>query len=90
SEITFYRRSATLLDNIFKNTNVILNDGETGSPASKREITANKDLFMANDSSPSYSRKINLLLKCKERKAAVELSPNEWKRSSVSESVELH
>ncbi|KAG2217406.1 hypothetical protein INT45_004864 [Circinella minor] len=90
SEITFYRRSATILDYIFKNTDIILNDGETGSPASKREITTNKVLFMTNDSSPSYSRKIDLLLKCKEMKTAVELCSNEWKRSSVSESMKLH
>ncbi|KAI7848566.1 hypothetical protein BDC45DRAFT_540853 [Circinella umbellata] len=64
--------------------------GETGSPASKREITTYKVLFMANDSSPSYSRKIDLSLKCKEMKTAAELSSNEWKRSSDSESMKLH
>ncbi|KAG2220984.1 hypothetical protein INT45_004603 [Circinella minor] len=48
SEITFYRRSATILDYIFKNTGIILNENTT-----------------------------------------VELSSNERKRSSVSESMKL-
>ena len=56
---------------------LLFSSGEAGSPATKNEIATNKVLFMANDVSPAYSRKIDLLLKCKEIKTAVELASNE-------------
>ena len=62
---------------------------EAGSPATKKGIVTNKILFMSNGLSPGYSRKIDLLLKCKEMKVAVELASNEWKRSAVRDTVKL-
>ena len=64
--------------------------GETGSASSKVEIEVNRAIFQTNDSKPSYSRKIDLLLKTKELKKPIELSSNEWKRASASTDVQLN
>ncbi|KAI7848442.1 hypothetical protein BDC45DRAFT_316986 [Circinella umbellata] len=84
SETTFYRRFASLLDKMFMKTNVELFDGETGSNATKNEIENNKAIFFDTNTAPAYSRKIDLLVKCSEQKKYVEISSNEWKRSSCT------
>ncbi|KAI8147565.1 hypothetical protein BJV82DRAFT_596031 [Fennellomyces sp. T-0311] len=81
SEITFYRRAASILDLVFKDTDILLSDGESGSMTSKSEIETNKVLFMAHDTSAAFARKIDFLFKCKESSTKVELASNEWKRS---------
>lgn len=83
SELIFYRRFAELLDILFKGTDVKIADGETGSKSSKTAIEINKALFHTSDASSTYPRKIDLLLKLNEP-STVELSPSEWKKSSVS------
>ncbi|KAI8147228.1 hypothetical protein BJV82DRAFT_380217 [Fennellomyces sp. T-0311] len=47
------------------------------------EIETNKAISSSTDMSASYSRKIDLLLKCDDKRA-VELSSNEWKRAAVT------
>ncbi|KAI8147781.1 hypothetical protein BJV82DRAFT_593316 [Fennellomyces sp. T-0311] len=89
SEITFYRRAASILDLVFKDTDILLNDGESGSMTSKSEIETNKVLFMAHDTSAAFARKIDLLFKCKESSTKVELASNEWKRSYVSNNAKI-
>lgn len=88
SELTFYRRFAELLDILFNGTDVKIADGETGSKSSKTAIEINKALFHTSDTSSTYPRKIDLLLKLNEY-TTVELSSSEWKKSSVSEAVIL-
>ncbi|KAI8883430.1 hypothetical protein K501DRAFT_272690 [Backusella circina FSU 941] len=63
--------------------------GETGSKSTKLERETNKAIFHAMDISPTYSRKIDLLLKCKDAKTAIEMSSNEWKRASVAKNIQL-
>ncbi|KAG0764254.1 hypothetical protein G6F57_001535 [Rhizopus arrhizus] len=88
SELTFYRRFAELLDILFNGTDIKIADGETGSKSSKTAIEINKALFHTSDTSPTYPRKIDLLLKPNEF-TTVELSSSEWKKSSVSEAIIL-
>ncbi|CAO3597601.1 unnamed protein product [Absidia cylindrospora] len=83
SEMTFYRRFATLLDIIFKETKIELADGETGSSSTRTAIELNKAVFETSDASKTYARKIDLLLKFDDRES-VELCSNEWKKSDVS------
>ncbi|KAI7902040.1 uncharacterized protein BX663DRAFT_79676 [Cokeromyces recurvatus] len=89
-EITFYRRTASLLDVLFKNTDVMLTDGETASYSSKTALEMNKCIFGNADSpiTTTYPRKIDLLLKY-DRDERVELSSNEWKRACISPSIAL-
>ncbi|RCH84089.1 hypothetical protein CU098_003524 [Rhizopus stolonifer] len=90
SEITHYRRFASLLDIIFKKkTGIKLNDGETGSISTKLERETNKAIFHATNISPTYSRKIDLLLKCKDAKTTIEMPSNEWKSASVAKNIQL-
>ncbi|KAI7873746.1 uncharacterized protein EV154DRAFT_430620 [Mucor mucedo] len=79
-EITFYRRFASLLDSLFNNCEIKMADGETGCESSKKHIEVNKRLFNTDDNSPSYPRKIDLLLKYDDRRN-IELCSNEWKRA---------
>ncbi|KAG1137175.1 hypothetical protein G6F37_011420 [Rhizopus arrhizus] len=88
SELTFYRRFAELLDLLFNGTDIKIADGETGSKSSKTTIEINKALFHTSNTSPTYPRKIDLLLKLNES-TTVELSSSEWKKSSVSEAIIL-
>ncbi|KAI9008799.1 hypothetical protein CLU79DRAFT_776383 [Phycomyces nitens] len=57
--------------------------------STKLERETNKAIFHAMDISPAYSRKIDLLLKCKDSKTTVEMSSNEWKRASVTKNIQL-
>ncbi|KAG0774467.1 hypothetical protein G6F62_012368 [Rhizopus arrhizus] len=57
--------------------------GETGCQSSRIAIEANKCAFAGEDTSPTYSRKIDLLLKYDEKKA-IDLCSNEWKKSKVT------
>ncbi|CAO3700471.1 unnamed protein product [Rhizopus stolonifer] len=79
-ELTFYRRFASIMDVMFKGSEVILSDGVTGCQSSRIAIEANKCVFAGEDTSPTYSRKIDLLLKYDEKKA-IDLCSNEWKKS---------
>ncbi|KAI8334353.1 hypothetical protein BC941DRAFT_356709, partial [Chlamydoabsidia padenii] len=83
SEITFYRRFASLLDILFKDTEIELADGETGCISTKPAIELNKALFQTTESSATYGRKIDLLMKY-DGANRVELCSNEWKKSNVS------
>ncbi|KAG0174681.1 hypothetical protein DFQ29_007405, partial [Apophysomyces sp. BC1021] len=87
-EITYYRRAASLLDILFKGTDIMLTDGETASYSSKIALEMNKCLFNNVDASSTYPRKIDLLLEY-DRKEKVELSSNEWKKARVSANIAL-
>ncbi|KAI7854148.1 hypothetical protein BDC45DRAFT_535592 [Circinella umbellata] len=63
----------------------ILRSGESGSLSSRTGIVLNK----AKNSKPTYSRKIDLLIKTRDLKRLVELSSNEWKRASAGVEVQL-
>ncbi|KAI9478244.1 MAG: hypothetical protein EXX96DRAFT_619180 [Benjaminiella poitrasii] len=88
-EVTFYRRTASLLDVPFKNTDLMLTE-ETSSYASKTALEMNKCIFSNADSpiTTIYSHKIGILLEY-DRDERVELSSNEWKRASISPSIAL-
>jgi hypothetical protein len=57
------------MDVLFKGSEVILSDGETGCQSSRIAIEANKCVFAGEDTSPTYSRKIDLLLEYDEKKS---------------------
>ncbi|KAI9265465.1 hypothetical protein EDC94DRAFT_669313 [Helicostylum pulchrum] len=87
-ELTFYRRFASIMDVMFKGSEVILSDGETGCQSSRIAIEANKCVFAGEDTSPTYSRKIDLLLKYDEKKV-IDLCSNERKKSKVTNDLKL-
>ncbi|KAG2210555.1 hypothetical protein INT47_002497 [Mucor saturninus] len=85
SEMTAYRKTASILDFIFKSSSVEFIDGETTCKASKDIAKTQEDLF--GDTIPlnkGFGRRIDLLLSTHN----VELSTNEWKRKKVSEKLE--
>ncbi|KAI7889513.1 uncharacterized protein EV154DRAFT_276963 [Mucor mucedo] len=87
-ELTYYRRFASLLDSLFNKSEIKLADGETACDSSRVPIEVNKRLFNVDDVSPTYSRKIDLILKYNDRKT-VELCSNEWKRSKVNAELKI-
>ncbi|KAG0182216.1 hypothetical protein DFQ29_005271 [Apophysomyces sp. BC1021] len=76
SEMTVYRRFAMILDYVFSNLDMTMQDDETVSEATKLAVEQNK-----HDTSNSFGSKIDLLLKIKD--TAVELSCNEWKSAKM-------
>ncbi|KAG2219204.1 hypothetical protein INT45_013070, partial [Circinella minor] len=87
-ELTFYRRFASIMDVLFKGSEIILSDGETACQSPRIAIEANKCIFAGEDTSPTYSRKIDLLLKYDEKKA-IDLCSNEWKKSKVTNDLKI-
>lgn len=87
-ELTFYRRFGSILDVLFKGSEVILSDGETACQSSRIAMEANKCVFAGEDTSPTYSRKIDLLLKYDEKKQ-IDLCSNEWKKTKVTNDLKL-
>ncbi|KAG1133953.1 hypothetical protein G6F37_013243 [Rhizopus arrhizus] len=87
-KITFYRRFSSLLDALFNNCDIKMADGETGCESSRKQIEVNKRLFNTDDISPSYPRKIDLLLK-HDDKRNIELCSNEWKRAKVTKEIKV-
>ncbi|KAI9354498.1 hypothetical protein BD770DRAFT_134655 [Pilaira anomala] len=87
-ELTFFRRFASIMDVMFKGSEIILSDGETGCQSSRIAIETNKCVFASEDATTTYSRKIDLLLKYDEKKP-IELSSNEWKKSKVTNDLKL-
>ncbi|CAO3638215.1 unnamed protein product [Mucor hiemalis] len=84
SELTFYRRSAEVLDCLFVDISMKVADGEVGSRSTKTAIETNKALFHVTNNAPTYPGKIDLSLTLNEA-TTVELSSSEWKRSSISD-----
>jgi hypothetical protein len=82
SELTFYRRFSGLLDPLFKNSNILLGDREAGCKSTKEPIQRNKDLFNVNDTSYTYPRKIDLLLRLDDT-TEVDLCSNEYGRNKT-------
>ncbi|CAO3601275.1 unnamed protein product [Absidia cylindrospora] len=72
SELSFYRRFATLLDHVFWNLDIKMQDGETASDAMEH----NQNVY-GYDATNTFGRKIDLLLKMET--GMIELSSNEWK-----------
>ncbi|KAI7874331.1 uncharacterized protein EV154DRAFT_84149 [Mucor mucedo] len=79
---------ASILSVLFKGTEVVLSDGETGCHSSRIAIEANKPVLAGEGTSPTYSRKIDLLLQYDERKA-IDLCSNEWKKVKVTSDLKL-
>ncbi|KAG2219708.1 hypothetical protein INT45_006040 [Circinella minor] len=75
---------------LWSNDNKDITSGESGSLSSRTEIVLNKAIFHSNNSKPTYSRKIDLLIKTKDLKKPIELSSNEWKRASAGVEVQLN
>ncbi|KAI9322544.1 hypothetical protein BX666DRAFT_1896008 [Dichotomocladium elegans] len=88
SEITYYRRFASVLDLLFDETDIIMSDGEHVSAATKDGIDMNKALFNHSDTSYTYGRKIDLILSY-DGKEEIQISMNEWKRSSVQTDLKI-
>ncbi|GAA5812670.1 hypothetical protein MFLAVUS_006127 [Mucor flavus] len=88
-EPTLYRRFASIIDLLFKGSEIILFDGETDCQSSRIAIEENKCVFTGEDTFPTYSRKIDLLLKYDEKKKDIDLCFNEWKRSKVTIDLKL-
>jgi hypothetical protein len=65
-----------------------LSSGETDYSSSRIAIEANKCLFNCEDVSPTYSRKIDLLLKYDDNES-VDLCSNEWKKTKVTNGFKL-
>lgn len=63
--------------------------GETDCQSSRIAIEENKCVFTGEDTFPTYSRKIDLLLKYDEKKKDIDLCFNEWKRSKVTIDLKL-
>lgn len=51
-------------------------------------MEANKCVFAGEDTSPTYSQKIDLLLKYDEKKQ-IDLCSNEWKKTKVTNDLKL-
>ncbi|CAO3689375.1 unnamed protein product [Rhizopus stolonifer] len=66
SETTFYRRFATLLDTLFKDTDILLADGETAALATKTMIDLNKatNMGLKLDQTNGNERKHRYPSKC--------------------------
>lgn len=65
-----------------------MSSGETGCSSSRIATEVNKCLFNCEDVSPSYSRKIDLLLKYDENES-IDLCSNEWKNTKVTSDLKL-
>ncbi|KAG1451944.1 hypothetical protein G6F56_007952 [Rhizopus delemar] len=76
SELTFYRRFAMLLDFVFSDLDMTLNDGEIVAEATK--IAQQQSMHNVTS---CFSRKIDLLLRIKGLK--VGLASNEWKSTQT-------
>ncbi|KAG2219203.1 hypothetical protein INT45_013069 [Circinella minor] len=83
-EPTFYG----IMDVLSKGPDIILSDGETACQSPRIAIEANKCVFAGEDTSPTYSRKIDLLLKYGGKKA-IDLCSNEWEKSKVTNDLKI-
>ncbi|CAO3646841.1 unnamed protein product [Mucor hiemalis] len=84
SELTSYRKVATILDMLFKNSGINLLDGETTCKASKSIARNQENIY--GDTIPlnrGFGRRIDLLLSSK----GIELSTNEWKRKKTTHDI---
>ncbi|PHZ16912.1 uncharacterized protein RHIMIDRAFT_252411 [Rhizopus microsporus ATCC 52813] len=88
SELTFYRRFATILEFVFDYTDVALVDGDNSCEATKNVAHLNKAIFIPMQTAPVYGKKIDLMLRY-DGNMKIELSSNEWKRSRVQEDLKL-
>ncbi|CEG80003.1 hypothetical protein RMATCC62417_14400 [Rhizopus microsporus] len=87
SKLTAYRHFAKLLDCLFRETNLMLLDGEPACIAAKEEIIATHSLHPlaeGNALSTCSIRKIDAIIATEVKKERVELSTNEWKKNNVS------
>lgn len=76
SELTFYRRFAMLLDFVFSDLDMTLDDGEVVAEATKMAQQQSP-----HDATSCFGRKIDLLLRIKGLK--VGLASNEWKTTKT-------
>ncbi|KAG1142698.1 hypothetical protein G6F37_007407 [Rhizopus arrhizus] len=87
SEITIYRRIATIFDFMFRDTHVKLADGETACDRSKHERQYNDIVFGASSTDRELcGRKIDLLVRYDRDTKDLELSSNEFKKPSITAS----
>ncbi|ORE10882.1 hypothetical protein BCV72DRAFT_220652 [Rhizopus microsporus var. microsporus] len=88
SELTFYRRFATILEFVFDYTDVALVDGDNSCEATKNVAHLSKAIFIPMQTAPVYGKKIDLMLRY-DGNMKIELTSNEWKRSRVQEDLKL-
>ncbi|OBZ80915.1 hypothetical protein A0J61_11036 [Choanephora cucurbitarum] len=87
SELTCYRHFAKLLDCLFKDTNLLLLDGEPACIAVKEEMIAGQSLYPSSSGnvlSTCAIRKIDAIIAIEQNKERVEFSTNEWKKNNAS------
>ncbi|KAI7854394.1 hypothetical protein BDC45DRAFT_125313 [Circinella umbellata] len=92
SETTTYRRFAMLLDYLFRNTGVIMKDGECVARTTQDALVVLQALSGQVESSSqcsTYGSKIDLIAKTYLDGEEYELSSNEWKCAGASNSILL-
>ncbi|KAI7865007.1 hypothetical protein BDF14DRAFT_1111896 [Spinellus fusiger] len=92
SELTCYRRCATMLDYVFSGSKLCILDGEPGCLATKEHILLNHSLYPLSEDdalSTSAIRKVDAIVVTYEKKEMIELSTNEWKKASATQSIAM-
>ncbi|ORY98208.1 hypothetical protein BCR43DRAFT_264234 [Syncephalastrum racemosum] len=89
SEMTVYRRVATVMDYLFRSTDVKLMDGESASQCTKSARQYMENIFGGSIPDTAHGRKIDLILKRANNGGDIELSSNEFKRQRVSSTCAL-
>ncbi|ORY98206.1 hypothetical protein BCR43DRAFT_491025 [Syncephalastrum racemosum] len=89
SEMTVYRRVATVMDYLFRSTDVKLMDGESASQCTKSARQYMENVFGGSIPDTAHGRKIDLILKRANNGGDIELSSNEFKRQRVSSTCAL-
>ncbi|CEG65346.1 hypothetical protein RMATCC62417_02149 [Rhizopus microsporus] len=87
SEMTVYRRLASLLDILFWRSSVDLVDGDCSSLSSKDAMILNQT--DDSDIATSYGRKIDLMIITSTQSFRIELNSSEWKRHHASPTLVL-
>ncbi|KAG1047664.1 hypothetical protein G6F43_009899 [Rhizopus delemar] len=83
SELIYYRHFAKLLDYLFKDTNLLLLDGESACIAVKEEMIAGHSLYPSsknNVMSTCGIRKLDAIIATQLKKERVAFSTDEWKK----------
>lgn len=85
SEETFMRRFECLIDVLFRNTGIVVKDGEGVARSSQRMMQHNKDIFDINTTkSSTYGRKLDILIKCGLKNKRMDACSIEWKKDTAS------
>ncbi|KAI8064693.1 hypothetical protein BC940DRAFT_276638 [Gongronella butleri] len=83
SELTHYRRVASVLDFMLHNKPLKLIDGEHVCKVTREISKANSSIYKENGVSITFGRRVDLLVTCQ----GIELTSNEWKRNVSSKII---